>query len=1100
MKPVSFASTPTDKLSPEITCSPSFPGWLESQKISLAFSTYQTNRVFFIGLTLDGKLSVTERFFDRPMGLYASASNLFLTTRYQLWQLESIPEIPQKEDFDRIYIPRLGYTTGDVNAHEIALASDRQSLLFVNTLFSCIATLHPQYHFNPIWQPPFISKLAPEDRCHLNGMAMKEGKPRYVTACSSTNTAAGWRQYRQNGGVIIDVESNEIACTGLSMPHSPRLYNDKLWVLNSGTGFFGYVDLNAGKFQPVVFCPGFVRGLAFYKNFAIVGLSQPRHDNNFQGLVLDEQLAANRQIACCGFMVIDLTTGKILHQLIFNSVVKELFDVVVLPEVRQAIALGFQTDEIERLVTFPNSGGIISTRPSVQTSSAAKVTIAENVETSPSSLLGNPVEELGLGTVAARFDRGRQLQKQGKLEEAEACFREAIALQPDYLAAYNNLGNLLQVQGKIPEAIAILSRAVQIAPQSAIVHCNLASAQLLAGNLEAAKSGYQQALRLDANFYLAHLNLGKLYASRREIASAEGHFREVLRLQPDNAEVRKVLDLLLHAQPQNQTSPKVSLIMTAYNTATYIEQAIASVVAQTYQNWELIIWDDGSSDETPAIAQSQAEKDQRIRYYRETHRGYNRALHSAFSLACGEYIGAVDSDDILAPTALENTVQFLEANPSYGVVYTDRITIDSQGQNRGLDYRCQIPYSPERLLVDFITFHFRLMRKEIFEAVGGIVAESEVAEDYDLCLRLSEVTQIHHLSQPLYYYRVWENQMSQQQRYEQMKASERAINRAIVRRNLADTYYLEVEEESGKFSLRSRKLPDRPAVKYQRVYHLNAANSIEYDAVTFPSIKKRWRSHDRPGELIGVSASVSEQLVGMAIAEILPNQTAELISLFVSQGLRQQGIGGNLVKFLEKGLTENQVRVMDVKYQVTDLTNVALEPLLKQRAWQPPKAVFILAQTTTEKISQAPWLYKYPLPESFEIFPWVSLTQTEKQIILARKDYPEALNPFSDDSRVEPLNSLGLRYQGEVIGWMVTHRVAPDTIRYSSLFVGQKFQKLGRGISLIAESIKRQMASDVSNYTCSVALENPLMIQFVKRHLRPYLTGMGESRQSIKLL
>lgn len=185
----------------------------------------------------------------------------------------------------------------------------------------------------------------------------------YVTACSTTNEAAGWRNHRLDGGVVIHIPSNEIIATGLSMPHSPRWYQGKLWLLNSGTGEFGYLD--GEKFVPVLFCPGFVRGLAFWKNYALVGLSKLR-SKVFSGLLLEQRLAADNKVSQCGLFVIDLDTGNIVHALTIGGIIEELFDVVVLPDVRKPRALGFQDDDIDRLISFPDSTGIITTKPTVK--------------------------------------------------------------------------------------------------------------------------------------------------------------------------------------------------------------------------------------------------------------------------------------------------------------------------------------------------------------------------------------------------------------------------------------------------------------------------------------------------------------------------------------------------------------------------------------------------------------------------------------------------------------------------------------------------------------------------------------------------------------
>lgn len=1093
----------------QITPLTHFNQWLAAQKISLAFTTYQTNRLFLIGLKPDGRLSVFDREFDRPMGLFATPECLVMSTCYQIWQFDNLcrEEVGDYLEYDKLYVPRIGYTTGDINTHDL-IVDKSQNWVFVNTQFSCLATRDRDYSFRPIWQPPFISSLAAEDRCHLNGLAMVEGEPTYVTACSQTDIPAGWRSHRQGGGCIIDIRSNEIICSGLTMPHSPRFYQNKLWVLNSGTGELGYVE--NGQFQAIAFCPGFVRGLAFHNNYAIVGLSKPRHEN-FQGLTLSDRLSAQQQQPQCGLMVVDLNTGNIVHSLIFEEVVKELFDIAVLPRVRQPMALGFQTDEIERLVTFPGSS-IISIRPGIHQPPETSVKVSESVVP---AVIGTEKLE----TAAAAFDRGRDLQKQRKLEEAAAYFREAISLDRNYIPAYNNLGNLLQLQGKIPEAIALLQRAIEINPNLAATRCNLASAYLLQGNIAAAKAGYEETLRLDPNFYLAYLNLGKLHASRQETVIAEGYLREVLRLKPDNAEARNALARLtysLSSQAEKkqypQTLPKVSLIMTAYNTAAYIEQAIASVLAQTYQDWELIIWDDGSSDETASIARFHAERDSRIRLYSEPHQGYSHALNSSFALARATYFGCVDSDDILVPSALEETVAVLDANLDLGVVYTNHVDIDSQGNQLGLNYRCQIPYSPERLLVDFMTFHFRLMRRQVFEAVGGFDRFFESAPDYDLCLRLSEVTQFYHLAKPLYYYRQHAQQMTQSRRQELVQYSCLAMNRALQRRGLAERYVVEVKEATNKLHLRSRKHgadegDAKPSpVKYQAVYNLTADNISAYDAFTFPSLQKRWQTRTKQGELVGISATISHQMVGMVIAEILPESqnppslSASIISCYVVPNHRHQSIGTTLIGNLEKELKKVSCQRVEISYKSSELTALALEPLLKNKGWLPPQTTFLLAQTTTQKIAEAPWLHKYPLPDSFTVFPWSELTAQERQAILQQGEYPNPLNPFSDESRIEPLNSLGLRHNGEVIGWMITHRVAPDTIRYSSLFVRKKYQKLGRGISLLAASIKLQIDSEIENGTFSVAADNEPMLSFLNRHLRPYLTGIGSSRIAVKLL
>ena len=330
-----------------------FTAWLAEQKSSLAFTTYQSGKVFFIGLQPDGRLSIFERTLNRCMGMTVTtdAQTLYISTLYQLWRFERANEAGQShEGYDAMYIPQVGYITGDIDIHDLAIGADGQ-LVFVNTLFSCLATTSETHSFTPVWQPPFITKLAAEDRCHLNGLAMADGKPKYVTSVSQSDVNDGWREHRVGGGIVMDVTTNDIVAQGLSMPHSPRLYQDKLWLLNSGTGEFGYVELKQGKFESVAFCPGYLRGLAFLGEYAIVGLSESRHNKTFDDLPLKERLAEKQTEPRCALQVIDLRSGDSVHSLRISGIVEELYDVVVLPGVIRPMALGFISDEIRRMIT-----------------------------------------------------------------------------------------------------------------------------------------------------------------------------------------------------------------------------------------------------------------------------------------------------------------------------------------------------------------------------------------------------------------------------------------------------------------------------------------------------------------------------------------------------------------------------------------------------------------------------------------------------------------------------------------------------------------------------------------------------------------------------
>jgi len=341
----------------QVLSSRCFPAWLAEQRVSLAFTTYQAGKLLLLGLQPDGRLAVFERTFNRCMGLYGDSQTLWLSSIFQLWRFENaLAPGELYSGADRLYVPRVGYTTGDLDIHDIAVEASGR-VVFVNTRFGCLATLSEQSSFTPLWRPSFLSKLAPEDRCHLNGLALDDGKARYVTAVSVSDVADGWRERRREGGVVIDVQTSEIIATGLSMPHSPRVYRGKLWLLNAGTGYFGSIDLASGTFEPLTFCPGFLRGLTFAGDYAIVGLSGPRGDKHtFGGLPLDEELSRRGAEPRSGLHVIDLRSGDVVHWVRLEGMISELYDVVALPDVVRPMALGFKSDEIQRLLTVGQAG------------------------------------------------------------------------------------------------------------------------------------------------------------------------------------------------------------------------------------------------------------------------------------------------------------------------------------------------------------------------------------------------------------------------------------------------------------------------------------------------------------------------------------------------------------------------------------------------------------------------------------------------------------------------------------------------------------------------------------------------------------------------
>lgn len=340
----------------EITHSRHFLGWLASHNAALTVSTYKASKLYFLGLNPETrKLSVFERTVERCMGLHSYERSLFVGTRTSIMRFENIlPAGQQHQGYDGLYIPKTINITGDVDVHDV-MREDSGRVVFANTAFSCVAATSESHSFAPVWVPPFISKLAAEDRCHLNGIGLRDGVVRYATLVTAADVNEGWRNQRIGSGQVVDIITGEVVCAGLTMPHSPRWYQDKLWVHNAGTGEFGYVDMDRQHFVAVAFCPGYLRGLAFLGNHAIAGISKPRGEPSFAGLPLDDRLKQANALPRCGLQVINLSSGDIDHTVTFEGLVEELYDVAILNGVTRPMLIGPKNEEIATTIALPTT-------------------------------------------------------------------------------------------------------------------------------------------------------------------------------------------------------------------------------------------------------------------------------------------------------------------------------------------------------------------------------------------------------------------------------------------------------------------------------------------------------------------------------------------------------------------------------------------------------------------------------------------------------------------------------------------------------------------------------------------------------------------------
>jgi uncharacterized protein (TIGR03032 family) len=313
------------------------PRILDHLHATLLVTTYQAGKLVVVG-SASGKLDIRLYNFERAMGIAARPDRLAVGATNLVWLLRNAPEIaPQVApagQFTSCFLTRSCYFTGDIQVHEMAWSGDE--LWVVNTLFSCLATLDDRHSFVPRWRPRFISQLAAEDRCHLNGLAMVDGRPAYVTALAETDAAAGWRPVKATGGVVIAVPSGEVVARGLCMPHSPRVYDGRLFVLDSGKGELATIDRATGRVDSVARVNGYARGLALAGPVAFVGMSKIRETSTFGGLPIGERHDALQ----CGVAVVELQTGKTVAWLNFRTGVEEVFDVALVPGSPSAVVSG----------------------------------------------------------------------------------------------------------------------------------------------------------------------------------------------------------------------------------------------------------------------------------------------------------------------------------------------------------------------------------------------------------------------------------------------------------------------------------------------------------------------------------------------------------------------------------------------------------------------------------------------------------------------------------------------------------------------------------------------------------------------------------------
>ena len=468
---------------------PNFAHVLEQLQVTLLVSTYQAGKLLVIG-SHAGKLSFAFHGFDQVMGIAVSKDCLAIGTRRQIYFLnpahQFAPRIEPAGSHDRCWLTRSSFVTGSIHGHDLAWGDE--GLWVVNTLFSCLCTLNSEHNFVPRWRPPFISQLIDQDRCHLNGLAMEAGRPRYVTVLAESDAPAGWRPTKTTSGAILDVPTGEVVARGLCMPHSPRLHDGQLLVLDSGKGHLSQVDRQDGRIEPIASLPGYARGLACHAGFAFIGLSKIRETNIFGGLPIGEHADQLK----CGIGVVELATGRTVATLQFHSGVEEIFAVEVIPGTLNPKLCGPTLDEPtdkEIWIVPSESNSPVSSIDPLNPTSPPNPLLLPNAPTRPNatgdaaSLMREGVSDHELGNLDAAMrcfhlasqkkpspelltQLGNLYQDMNDPDASEACYNRALAIQPDFAPTQQNLGVLCLAKNQPHRALHHFELAQKSRPQA----------------------------------------------------------------------------------------------------------------------------------------------------------------------------------------------------------------------------------------------------------------------------------------------------------------------------------------------------------------------------------------------------------------------------------------------------------------------------------------------------------------------------------------------------------------------------------------------------------------------------------------------------------
>lgn len=455
---------------------------LEKSQATIVVSTYQSGKLLIIGQH-EGKIDIRYRNFPRPMGMFTAGNTLWAGLGHAIWQFRNFagaaPNVDARKRYTACYLPTDIHFTADIDIHEMEYGRE---LYFINTKFSCLCVKDEHSSFRPIWKPPFISSLQPTDKCHLNGLCLRDGEPRYVTALGRTDEPLGWRKNKADGGILMDIATDEVLLEGLSMPHSPRWHQNQLWFLESGDGTLCRLDPNTRRVTRVAQVPGFTRGLQIIGDVALIGVSKVRESATFSGLPVTR---LPKRI--CGVWIVGLQRGNIITHLEFTEGVDEIFAVGLLPHAVTEIG-GFDhpLSHSNYLVAETDLGEVIMPQTTVE-------------------------------QAAPIFEQGNDLFNAGRKEEAIAKFKSALEIQPDYLPATFNMAIALGDLGRFQEAERVLLEVTEKDASIVETYNSLGYIYYKQGDFAKAEANFEKAITLKPDYQQAKNSLEIL---RREMRDA----------------------------------------------------------------------------------------------------------------------------------------------------------------------------------------------------------------------------------------------------------------------------------------------------------------------------------------------------------------------------------------------------------------------------------------------------------------------------------------------------------------------------------------------------------------------------------------------------